>query len=188
VTAVGGLEAGAVRPTRRRLVLWVALGALVAFGVLVAFLATVGGSNSKSPLDGKPAPPLRGASLAGGRTISLSQFSGKWVLVNFAASWCVPCHQEMPQLLDFARSSPRYHATILTVAESSGDAANMRKFLASSHATWPAINNSTAPVSWGVIQVPTTFIVNPSGIVVDELTSGVNARAVDSAIANASDT
>ncbi len=179
--------AAARRGPRRRLVLWVAGGTGVAFAVLIAVLATVGGgTTSASPLEGKPAPALSGASLDGGRTMSLAQFSGKWVLVNFAASWCVPCHQEMPQLLRFAKTSSRYHATILTVAEDPGDAASMRTFLAGSHATWPALKDTTAGVTWGVSTIPTSFVVDPQGIVVSVLSSGVNATGLDSAIARAS--
>jgi cytochrome c biogenesis protein CcmG/thiol:disulfide interchange protein DsbE len=177
---------------RRRTVLWIASGVGVAFAVLVACLATLGSAPSAStsmlagPLKGKPAPALTGRLLGGTKTLSLSQFAGKWVLVSFAASWCIPCHQEMPQLLRFAKTASRYHAVLLTVAYQASDAAGLHAFLTADHATWPAINAGTAEVTWGVAGIPTTYIVDPAGIVVGELLAGVNAAAVDTAIARAS--
>jgi cytochrome c biogenesis protein CcmG/thiol:disulfide interchange protein DsbE len=180
------------RAGRRRTVLWIAGGVGVAFAVLIAFLATLGSAPSAStsttagPLKGKPAPALSGRLLGGTKTVSLSQFAGKWVLVNFAASWCVPCQQEMPQLLKFAKTAPRYHAVLLTVAEDPSDVAHLHTFMVGNHATWPTINAGTAPVTWGVVAPPTTYIVDPEGIVVGELLDGVNATAIDTAITRAS--
>ncbi|HEY1732845.1 MAG TPA: TlpA disulfide reductase family protein [Acidimicrobiales bacterium] len=172
--------------SRRRIVLWISLAVGVAFAVLIACLATVGTTGSHSSLVGKPAPGLAGTSLSGGKAVSLTQFSGKWVLVNFAASWCIPCRQEMPQLLKFAQGSARYNAVILTVAEDPGDAANLRAYLASERADWPAIDAPTADVPWGVQTIPTSYIVDPQGLVVAFLPAGVNAAGVDRAIAKAS--
>jgi cytochrome c biogenesis protein CcmG/thiol:disulfide interchange protein DsbE len=183
-------DAGLRRHPRRRTVLWVAASVGVAFAVLLALLATLGSAPSAStstvasPLKGKPAPALTGRLLGGDKTVSLSQFAGKWVLVNFAASWCLPCRQEMPQLSKFAKTAKRYNAMLLTVAYQ--PSAGLHTFLVGQHATWPAIDAGTAEVTWGVVGLPTTYIVDPEGVIVDELLSGVNAAAVDTAIARAS--
>jgi thiol-disulfide isomerase/thioredoxin len=127
--------AGAPR-RRRRLALWVSLGVGVIVAVLIAVLATSGQASEQltnSPLLGKPAPELHGRALLngppGGGQVRLSSYSGKWVLVNFAASWCVPCQEEMPQLLLFAKQHASGDATILTVQFDQSDGTNLKHFL-----------------------------------------------------------
>ncbi len=169
-----------------RLVLWLSLGTAVVVAVLVAVLASsgpAGQSSAKSPLIGKPAPSIRGRALSGGGTVSLSSFSGKWVLVNFAASWCVPCHQEMPQLLTFAGSHASNHdAVILTVAYDEGDVSNLASFLRSEHATWPAVDDGQAVVDYGLGGVPESYLVDPNGTVVAKYVGPVVASQLNAFI------
>jgi thiol-disulfide isomerase/thioredoxin len=184
-----------VRGKRRR-VLWIASAVGAVFAALLITLALVGTSNSTSPLKGKPAPALSGTVINGKGTVSLGQYSGKWVLVNFGASWCVPCREEMPQLADFAQVAARYNAVIVTVdmqvtqaGTQAPDVPGMRALMEQYRAAWPAIDAGTsATVNWGVSQIPTTFIVNPAGYVAGSLTDGVNAQAVEAAITKASGT
>src|SRR6516162_2037946 len=118
------------RRSRPRLVLWISMATAVVVAVLVTVLATSGQArqtSANSPLIGRKAPAIDGRSLLnGGHTVTLSTLAGKWVLVNFAASWCVPCRGEMPQLLNFAGDHARTdNATILTVAYDEGDVPNL---------------------------------------------------------------
>jgi cytochrome c biogenesis protein CcmG, thiol:disulfide interchange protein DsbE len=183
VTPVGP---GTVRVRRRRgrLVLWSALAVLVTFAVLLAFLATVGPTKANSTLLGKAAPPIRGTELATGKSVALSDFAGKWVLINFAASWCIPCQQEMPQLQKLNKAAPRYGATLLSVTYDPGDTAGLRGMLANDHATWPAVSDAAADVTWGVHGgIPQSFLVDPAGVVVEYFPSSVDASEVESTIA-----
>jgi cytochrome c biogenesis protein CcmG/thiol:disulfide interchange protein DsbE len=188
--AAASTSAPAARPRRRRgrLVFWSALAVLVVFAVFLAFLATVGSTKANSRLLGKPAPAVRGRLLAGGRSITLTDFTGRWVLVNFAASWCIPCQQEMPELQQFAQSGAKYHATILTVTDDPNDSSGLRSMLAGDHATWPAVADAGAQVQWGVTGIPESFLVDPSGVVVAYFPSGVDATTLDSIISPLSTT
>jgi cytochrome c biogenesis protein CcmG, thiol:disulfide interchange protein DsbE len=182
--AAPGPDGARGRRRRSRVVLWSGLAVLVVFAVLLAFLATVGPTKANSTLLGKAAPPIRGTELATGHPIALSDFAGKWVLVNFAASWCIPCQQEMPQLQQLAKAGPRYGATLLSVTYDPSDTAGLRTMLHNDHATWPSVADAAADVTWGVHGgIPQSFLVDPAGIVVEYFPSSVDASEVESTIA-----
>jgi cytochrome c biogenesis protein CcmG/thiol:disulfide interchange protein DsbE len=172
-------------------VLWVSLAVAVVAAVLVAVLATSGPAsqvNAKSPLIGKPAPPIGGPNLlayAGApATVNLAGPPGHWVLVNFAASWCVPCQQEMPQLLTFAaRHATAGDAQIITVAYQQGDEGALASYFKSRQVAWPVIDDNEAKVSYGVTGIPESYLIDPQGTVVAKLVNGVVADQLDALIA-----
>lgn len=183
--------ARAVPRGRRRLVLWVGLAVAVVLAVLIAVLATSGPTgqlSSESPLLGKPAPAVSGPNLLTGAgqpgTAGLQGPPGHWVLVNFAASWCVPCQQEMPQLLEFAARHPAPTGPkIITVAYQEGDEPALAAYFRSRHVTWPLIDDNGAKVAYGVTGIPESYLVDPQGTVVAKIVSGVNADRLDALIA-----
>ena len=174
---------------RSRVVLWTSLGVAVVIAVLVAVLAAARpttSSNNSSPLVGKAAPPVAGPALNGGGSYSLSQFSGKWVLVNFSASWCVPCQEEMPQLQSFTNQHAKSgDAVVLAVAFDPSDVSHLAGYLRSIHATWPAVNDPSAEVAYGVSQIPQSYLVDPQGTVVAKFFGALTASQVDKVITKA---
>lgn len=189
LTAGPGAAQGAAGPGRSRVVLYTTLAVAVVLAVLIAVLAAskpIGHGASSSPLIGRPAPPVAGPSLSGGAQYSLAQFRGKWVLVNFSASWCVPCRQETPQLVRFQNQHARAgDAVILAVSFDPTDRANLAAFLRSSGATWPAVNDPGAEVAYGVEGIPESYLVDPQGTVIAKFTGGVTSAQVDGVIKKA---
>ncbi len=176
-------------PRRSHVVLWSSVGVAVVFAVLIAILASskpVGQGTASSPLIGRPAPIITGKVVTGAGQVSLSQFRGAWVLVNFSASWCTPCRQETPQLLAFSRDHPSSTAVVLGVEYDQNDVGSLRSFLKSSAATWPVVNDSQADVDYGVNGIPESYLVDPQGTVVAKYIGGVTAVEVNSFIAKAS--
>ncbi len=173
-------------PARRRLVLWVAAGTGCVLAALVTAFAFVGPPPDTTQLLGRPAPAVAGSNLGGGgRPVSLRNYAGRWVLVDFAASWCVPCQQELPKLQAFARSAARYHAALITVAESPSDGPALARYMSAHGAHWPAVQDPQAVVSYGVTGIPTVFLVDPDGIIVGYYPSGVSPSGLDSFIRTA---
>jgi len=173
---------------QRRTVLWSALGAGALAAALIGVIASSQPSSqvaARSLLVGRQAPPVSGPGLHGGH-YSLAELHGKWVLVNFMATWCIPCQQEMPQLVEFARQhSARSQATVLTVAYDPANSSQLSAFLISHHADWPAVDDPGASVSYGLTGLPSSFLVAPDGTVYAYVQGKVTASEVDGWISQA---
>jgi cytochrome c biogenesis protein CcmG/thiol:disulfide interchange protein DsbE len=170
------------RGRRPRLVLWVSLPVGLVVAVLVAVFAVAGKPADTSRLVGSPAPPLAGSSLSGGGRVSLAAYAGRWVLVDFGASWCVACREELPYLKAFAATASRHDAVLLTVEEDPSDGPALARYMAANHADWPVVQDPTAQVSYAVTGIPDIFLVDPEGIVVGYYPSGIDPARLDDAI------
>ncbi len=129
-------------------------------------------------------PPLAGLSangiaIAGFTTADLK--SAKPTLVNVFASWCVPCHEEHPFLMELARD-----ARIRVVGINYKDHAdNARRFLGARGNPYSAVGidpNGRAAIDWGVYGVPETFLVRPDGTIAFKLVGPINAENLKSAL------
>lgn len=164
-------EEPATAPSGRK---WLLLPAL-AFAVLAAiFLLRIdqsrdsGGNISKLPsaLIGKPAPatalpPLQGLNLPG---LDPALFKGGVTLVNIFASWCGPCRDEHPELLELAK---RNDIRLIGFNYKDKDE-NARRFLGSLGNPYMAVGvdpSGRAGVEWGVYGVPETFVIAPDGTI-----------------------
>ncbi len=167
---------------RRRTVLWASVGVAAVTAVLIAVIASAQPSSqvtARSPLLGSNAPPIAGPGLAGGH-YSLAQFHNQWVLVNFMATWCEPCQQEMPQLVKFAKQHAKTaDAVVLSVVYDPTNVSQLKTFLAARGARWPAVDDPSASVSYGVTGLPSSFLVAPNGIVYAYVVGQVEANALN---------
>lgn len=170
---------------RTALVAAVVLAVLVA--LLVAVLATRAQSServTRSPLLGKLAPPIEGTTLDGD-AFDLRAQRGRWVVVNFFATWCVPCIQEHPELAAFEAShAAAGDATVVSVLFDD-EPDNARAELDKRGGEWPVVIDpeGAVSVSYGVARVPESFLVAPDGTVVQRLVGGVTAAGLDDLLA-----
>jgi cytochrome c biogenesis protein CcmG/thiol:disulfide interchange protein DsbE len=115
---------------------------------------------------GKPAPAFALPSLADGATVSLDQYKGKIVVLNFWASWCIPCKEENPALTDVWE---RYRGTdvvlIGVVFQDSADAA--REYTTRLGNTWRSAldGDGRMALSYGVFGPPETYFIGADGII-----------------------
>lgn len=196
-------------PRRRA---WVRVGAvlvgLVAAG-LIALLATRdadGGSiRAASPLIGELVPPLRGELIwppdsfldaAGTQVLpgvrigpdevarfDIDAVGPRWVLVNFFASWCVPCDREHPALATWAaRHSFDGALVVVPFGDRTQDAIAFYERLGGD---WSVVDDpdSRWAVEFGVLRPPESFLVTPEGIVAARWQGQITADDPDAVIA-----
>ncbi|HLY27187.1 MAG TPA: redoxin domain-containing protein [Aggregatilineales bacterium] len=102
-----------------------------------------------------------------GGSVSLASLRGKWVFLNFWATWCGPCREEMPvfqQTLDGRFGDYKSQLAILGV-DRAEDAGTVKAFLHGLKVSVPVGLDSDGQVnnSYGVLQLPETFVIDPSG-------------------------
>lgn len=113
---------------------------------------------------GKPAPPIRAELLAGGSFDSKSQ-RGKVIVVNFWASWCRPCREEMPALDAYYRAHRAQGLEMIAISiEGPGDLGKVRK--AMKGFGFPAALASSAQTEgYGQLwRIPITFVIDRRGL------------------------
>jgi cytochrome c biogenesis protein CcmG/thiol:disulfide interchange protein DsbE len=113
---------------------------------------------------GKPAPVFTATDLDG-RAVNLASYRGRPLVVSFGASWCHPCRQEYPLLVEAAA---KYGNRLAIVSVMHDDLnADARAFVREFHARWPAVNDESNAISsaYGVVGVPQTFFITRSGVV-----------------------
>src|SRR6266851_1912818 len=157
-----------MRPTMGRR-LTAALVVLVLIGVAGAL--TLGFRRDphdiKTGTVGKPAPAFTLPRLDGSGDLRTADHAGQVVVLNFWASWCIPCKEENPAL---AAVWERYRTTgdavlIGVLYQNSVDAA--REYTARLGNSWPSVvdDNGQTAIAYGVFGIPETFFIAPDGIV-----------------------
>lgn len=103
----------------------------------------------------------------GGGSDQLSDYQGKWVVVNYWATWCPPCREEMPELQAFHDQHKDTDGVVLGInTEVLGHDA-IKAFLEDYFITYPnyVAGPTSESVLGGIPGLPTTFLVSPSGSV-----------------------
>jgi len=175
---------GALR-SRESLVAAGVIAVLVA--LMVAVLATRDPSTERatqSALIGQLAPATAGTTLDG-EEVSIDDFRGRWVMVNFFGSWCTPCIEEHPQLLAFDAAHRAAGDAVLISVTFDDKSAKAREFFADNGGDWPVIDDpeNGIAVAYGVAQVPETFVIAPNGTVVQRFANKVTRAELDEVIA-----
>ena len=137
------------------------LAVLAVVGLLVFGLVSKGSSGVAL---GDPAPDAPLPRLEGGGDGSLAEFKGKWVLVNFWASWCVPCKEEAPALQRFQRQHGGAQFTVLGI-DSRDLSSDGREFVRRYGLSYPQLRDGdgAAAHDYGTTGVPENFLIDPAG-------------------------
>ena len=118
-----------------------------------------------------------------GQESGLDQYRGKWMVLNFWATWCAPCRKEMPALQRLADAMPEI--AVVPVATGRNDVGQIVKFYGEAGVTsLPLLRDPKSGLAhqMGVLGLPVTLIVNPEG---QEVARLIGDAAWDSAEAQA---
>jgi cytochrome c biogenesis protein CcmG/thiol:disulfide interchange protein DsbE len=142
-----------------------------------AATAALTGNPYISPLQGKPAPAFTLEDLSG-KKVSLADYHGKAVMLNFWATWCGPCEDEIPWLVEFPQKYAGQGFEILGISSDdldlddktklAGEKQEIKQFVDKHNISYPILLNGesiTRPYG-GVDALPSSFFVDPSGVVV----------------------
>ena len=102
-----------------------------------------------------------------GSTINLKDYHHRFVLLNFWATWCVPCLKEMPDLEKAYQKMGSKKLIVLAVGMGE-DKSSISKFAEKHDFTFPMIADSTLEIArlYGVENIPITYLINPEGIII----------------------
>ena len=138
--------------------------------------AASGGESEAPSLVGKVAPAFTLVTLEG-KKVSLSDYKGRPVLVNFWATWCAPCKLEMPWFEQFRSQYAGQGFEILGIAEDDAGKDEIAKVAKKTGVTYPVLltDGKVAPAYGGVDVLPMSFYVDKTGVVVEE-TAGLGSK------------
>lgn len=170
--------------TRRALVAAAIVAGLLLLAVpyLRASRGPQGGSGGQP---GQQAPLFSSTDLSG-RPVVLSAYRGRPVVLNFWASWCIPCRTEFPVLRQMVARHPDVVLLGVVFQDVDGSA---RAFMGSEGASWPAVRDPEAQIAdaYGVHAkpgIPVSILIGPSGRVVARQYGGLVDQATADAFVN----
>ena len=152
------------------IVKWVVIG--VAAGALVWLVVH---PHSRGPVKlGERAPGFTLPQLPSGK-LSLSEFKGHVVVLNFWATWCPPCVMETPSLEKFAAQMKPEGVTVLGVSVDENEN-QLKQFVQHYHLSYPVARDPGAALanSYGTYKLPESYIIGRDGHVADKIIGGIN--------------
>ena len=120
-----------------------------------------------------------------GKEQRLQDYRGKWVLVNFWATWCPPCLEEVPDLVSLHEAHRNIDLVVIGVALDSTEK-SVREFVAKRHVSYPVVlgDHDLAAQVGDVDMLPTSYLYNPQGELVSYQQGMVTRNSIESYIKN----
>lgn len=151
---------------------------LIAVTLLFAVMLAAGcarkGAEPRA-LEGNPAPDFTLKDLSG-NPVQLSSLKGKVVLVNFWATWCPPCREEIPSMVKLNQAMQGKNFRMLAISIDEGGKGAVEEFFKRNGATLPALLDTDGQVArrYGTTGVPETFVVDTKGVIAKKVVGGLD--------------
>ncbi len=120
-----------------------------------------------------------------GKEHSLADYRGKWVIVNYWATWCPPCQEEIPDLVEFHDRHKNGDAVVVGINFEDIGEEQLRTFVDSFLISYPILRSEPLPVTplGSIPGLPTTFIIAPDGTPVARQVGPVTGEQLEDYIA-----
>jgi len=121
-----------------------------------------------------PAPDVSVVSISNGSTLKLTDLKGKVVFLNFWATWCPPCREEIPSMMKLNRTMAGKPFQMVAISIDEGGKPAIESFFKESGFSLPAYLDASgaSSKSYGITGVPETFIIDKKGILVKKIIGG----------------
>ncbi|KZC19820.1 hypothetical protein RHOFW104R3_29155 [Rhodanobacter denitrificans] len=130
-----------------------------------------------------PAQPTLHVATLDGKTFDLAAQRGKWVIVNYWATWCVPCIKEMPDISRFVTA--HNNVTAIGLAYEDSEPADIKAFLAKHPVAYPIaqVSLDQPPKDFDEPRgLPTTYLIDPDGKVAKHIVGPVTEASLEGLI------
>ena len=138
-----------------------------------------------SPMIGLPAPAFTLNAVGGGAPVSLASLRGRPVVINFWATWCVPCYEEHAVLVAAAREAGDSVQFLGVIYEDEED--RVGDFLSRQGSAYPSLmdDNGKTAMAYGIYGVPETFFVDAQGRIAAKYTGPLRPDLIAEHLARA---
>lgn len=126
---------------------------------------------------GARVPVIEGETLSGG-SYDIDDARGRWVLINFFATWCGPCIAEHPELVELESWGADTGQLELVSVVFDDDPQSVADLFDRLGGSWPVMESPETVVAFQLRRVPESFLVSPDGQVVAHFVSGIEADQV----------
>ncbi len=175
---------------------------ILAVAVIVGILAAAGCTPSAQDITRQPGPPAPGKlppvpevdRLAPdftltdleGNSVTLSDFRGKVVFINFWATWCPPCRAEMPEIEAIYQDYKDKDVVVIgiDILEAEDE---VRQYVQQGGYSWTFVLDTTGGVTadYGITAIPTSFFLDKEGVIQAVNIGAMTKRAMESQLAKA---
>ena len=144
--------------------------------LLVMLLTLPGCAREEKPaLKGNMAPDFTLKDLSG-KGLKLSSLRGKVVVLNFWASWCPPCREEIPSMMRLNQAMAGKPFQMLAVSQDKGGKEAVEAYFQKSGASLPVLLDADQAVGkrYGLTGVPETFVIDTKGVILEKVVGAMD--------------
>ena len=163
-----------------------AVGLVLTLPLVGVLLAGLGRDLTvRSPLVGRPAPAFSLRPVGGGPPVGTAELRGRPAVVNFWATWCVPCYQEHGVLTAAARELEGRARFVGVIYQDTEE--NVQRFARDQGASYPSLVDADgrAAIAFGIFGVPETYFLDASGTIVSKHIGPLDAQTLAARLAQA---